>query len=206
MDNQGKIRTPKQKRSIEKKQLVKKTTRELMCSCGYHNITTNQIAKEANISIGSLYEYYSNKDAILEELLNDYFEELLDSKYQITEMIMKVISSADRKSSLTLMLRQQIASHRASAAFNRELHILYYSVPVVTKVCTDQKNMLRQMLYNALLVNKDDLKIDDIESATYLLMDQIDSMIDRVTFYPLPFDEERYISVGVTAICDYLFK
>src|SRR6202000_1755714 len=36
---------------------------------GYAAGTTNRIAEQARISIGSLYQYYPNKDAILAELL-----------------------------------------------------------------------------------------------------------------------------------------
>jgi len=41
---------------------------------GYAGGTTNRIAEQAGISIGSLYQYYPNKDAILVELLIEHIE------------------------------------------------------------------------------------------------------------------------------------
>ncbi|WP_329886931.1 TetR/AcrR family transcriptional regulator [Pseudoramibacter faecis] len=55
-----KTRIPKQKRSIARKRLIKKTALRLFSEKGYSNVSTNEIAKAANVSIGSLYSYFPN--------------------------------------------------------------------------------------------------------------------------------------------------
>lgn len=45
---------------------------------GYDGASTNRIAAEAGISPGSLYQYFPNKDAILEALVAEYTEQLFD--------------------------------------------------------------------------------------------------------------------------------
>jgi AcrR family transcriptional regulator len=44
---------------------------------GYPRATTNRIAEEAGISVGSLYQYFPSKDAIAVELLRRYRETLV---------------------------------------------------------------------------------------------------------------------------------
>jgi AcrR family transcriptional regulator len=44
---------------------------------GYPQATTNRIAAAAGISVGSLYQYFSSKDAIAVELLRRYRERLV---------------------------------------------------------------------------------------------------------------------------------
>ena len=42
---------------------------------GYVGTTTNHIAERAGVSIGSLYQYFPNKEAILAVLLEQHFDE-----------------------------------------------------------------------------------------------------------------------------------
>ena len=42
---------------------------------GYAHGTTNRIAAEAGLSVGSLYQYFPNKDAILVELVRAHIDE-----------------------------------------------------------------------------------------------------------------------------------
>ena len=72
-----KTRIPKQKRSIARKKLIKKTALGLFSEKGYANVSTNEIAKEANISIGSLYRYFPNKKEIYNELVDDLYSDVL---------------------------------------------------------------------------------------------------------------------------------
>ena len=69
MDNEKTVRQPKQKRSIQMKEKILSAAMQLICDMGFFETTTNEIAKAAGISIGSLYSYFSDKDTILAELL-----------------------------------------------------------------------------------------------------------------------------------------
>ncbi|AUA09036.1 HTH-type transcriptional repressor Bm3R1 [Streptomyces malaysiensis subsp. malaysiensis] len=51
------------------KQRILTAAAHVFAEYGYAAGTTNRIAERARISIGSLYQYYSNKDTILAELL-----------------------------------------------------------------------------------------------------------------------------------------
>ena len=44
---------------------------------GYHATTMEQIAREAEFSVGSLYNFFANKDALYEELIDSIAEEFL---------------------------------------------------------------------------------------------------------------------------------
>ena len=71
------MRIPKQKRSIEKKEAVKNAALELFSTGGYHKTTTNEIAKKAGVSIGTLYSYFPDKRAIYDELVGDLYRTTL---------------------------------------------------------------------------------------------------------------------------------
>ncbi|MEO0564558.1 MAG: TetR/AcrR family transcriptional regulator, partial [Chloroflexota bacterium] len=61
---------------------------DLLVEVGYADLTTNAIAEQAETSIGSLYQYFRNKDAVLEALASRYLDELnnlLDVFFGVTE-------------------------------------------------------------------------------------------------------------------------
>ena len=66
---------PRQSRSQQTVDLILDAAGDLFASVGYEAATTNAIAEKAGISIGSLYRYYPDKDAILKELAERYYRE-----------------------------------------------------------------------------------------------------------------------------------
>ncbi len=87
----------------EKKTLILRTALELFATEGYHISTISKIAKQAGISKGLIYNYYSSKEEVLEAVLKDGFlkmaetlipdDGLLDTKKEFAEMIDKVFES-----------------------------------------------------------------------------------------------------------------
>jgi AcrR family transcriptional regulator len=48
----------------------------LINEVGYEGITTSALAKQAGISVGSLYQFFANKDAVLQALAERYVEKM----------------------------------------------------------------------------------------------------------------------------------
>lgn len=61
-------KTPQQARSKRTRDEILEATTHLLNRKAYGEVSTNHIAKKTGISIGTLYKYYPNKDAILAEL------------------------------------------------------------------------------------------------------------------------------------------
>ncbi|WP_083971650.1 TetR/AcrR family transcriptional regulator [Actinoplanes awajinensis] len=61
-------RTPRQVRAELTRQRILAAAAHVFAEHGYAAGTTNRIAERAGVSIGSLYQYYPSKDAILVEL------------------------------------------------------------------------------------------------------------------------------------------
>ncbi len=205
MNKENKTRIPKQERSIKKKAAIREAALYLFCQEGYHKITTNQIAKTAGMSVGSLYEYYEDKESILIDILNSYFEDFLDNQNSITQLFRNGIKNPDKHQWIRFLIENLRKSHRSSLDFNRELHILYFSIPEVATICNSQKSILRTIVCESLLEIKDELIVKDVEAAAIIFLDILDSIIDRITLYPLQIEEEKVINEGIDAICRFLF-
>lgn len=69
-------RMPKQSRGQQRVEQILNAAARLVASEGYENVSTNAIAKEAETSIGSLYQFFPNKEAVYEALAARYVAEL----------------------------------------------------------------------------------------------------------------------------------
>lgn len=72
-----KRRIPKQDRSIQNRDKILDAGLKLFSEKGYYDTTTNEIAKVAGVSIGSLYSYFKDKDAIFLNILDKYHRRFL---------------------------------------------------------------------------------------------------------------------------------
>jgi AcrR family transcriptional regulator len=61
-------KTPQQARSKQTREDILEATTHLLNRKPFGEVSTNHIAKKTGISIGTLYKYYPNKDAILADL------------------------------------------------------------------------------------------------------------------------------------------
>lgn len=66
-------RTPLQERSAVTVDALLKATAQILVAEGYERATTNRVAERAGVSIGSLYQYFDNKEALVLELLRQHF-------------------------------------------------------------------------------------------------------------------------------------
>ncbi|XDD53834.1 TetR/AcrR family transcriptional regulator [Leptospira sp. WS4.C2] len=78
---------PQQKRSIERYQKIVDTAIELLGDVGYDDLTTDLIAEKSGISVGSIYQFFPNKESIIYShaescyfILHDHFFKLLDEE------------------------------------------------------------------------------------------------------------------------------
>jgi len=192
------IREPKQKRSIQKKQLVIDTAKELFCKNGYHNTTTNEIAKQAGLSIGTLYSYFADKETILLELLEQYNEYF----YKVFEFIdteeNTLLFKNDLRKWLYCLVDNLVKLHEPQKDFYRELESLYYSTPAVTAVMDMQNERVR--LKTLELMKKYQDGMEDVEAASIIIIDFTSVLVDRIVFKDNSVNRQRLIDMGVETL------
>jgi AcrR family transcriptional regulator len=70
-------RKPRQARSVVTVDAMLVASRTVLVEHGYAGFTTERVATVAGVSIGSLYEYFPSKDALLSELVEDFFQRMM---------------------------------------------------------------------------------------------------------------------------------
>ncbi|WUH98320.1 TetR/AcrR family transcriptional regulator [Spirillospora sp. NBC_00431] len=72
-------KTPKQQRAWQTRERILAAAAHVFAEHGYASGTTDRIAEHAGLSIGSLYQYFPNKDAILVALAGAHLDETADT-------------------------------------------------------------------------------------------------------------------------------
>jgi len=201
----GFIRQPKQIRSMETKEKILKTALRLFCENGFYKTTTNEIAKQAAVPIGSLYSYFKNKDMILLKILDDYNQDFIDKfdKLNIGENI--DLSQNDKKSWIKITIEMLIEIHEETKEFNLELQSLYHSMPEVYEIHNIHDLKIKERIIKEFEYFKDELKTTDLEVSAIITNDIISSIVDRIVFTNSPISRDRIINEGVDVIYKYLF-
>lgn len=71
-------RTPRQARSKARLALMLEAAERILVGDGVEALTTTRVAAEAKVSVGSLYQYLPDRDAIIDALATGYFARLED--------------------------------------------------------------------------------------------------------------------------------
>ena len=194
-------RVPMQKRAREKYDAVLDACTVVLAREGYNGTTTSNIANEAGVAIGSLYEYFPNKESI--------FSAYLESR--ISNMMEMILESPPTKKldSPEDAIRGLIHIAVKASQRNREiLRVLINEVPGVLDL-----PYLRDLeskwagLARALAQASDlDLSEKDVEIKTYILTNALYGFFIRSFFSPAEPDPEEVTEELVKLIVAYSSK
>lgn len=203
MEEKKKQRKP-QKRSQKTKEKILDVAYQLFGSKGYFKTTTNEIAKVADVSIGSLYSHYSDKETIFMEILDRYnlvFIHVLDELSRDMQLYL-----SDSKAWFRRLIGDLVEVHRNSKELNREIEILSYTKPEITEMRKAQRAKIHQIMYHFLCNENVKLKVTDIEASNIILMGLLDAIIEQIVFANHEVSDDRIIQAGVDAIFKFMVE
>lgn len=113
--------TPVRKKAIETRQRLLEKTVYMLGEKGYHNITVDEIAKEAGMSTGIAYRYFKNKKEMLLAALEYYFSNI----QEISDTEMNQLSAfSNLEEKLKYVLEQFYNIHMKYYGIHEELESL----------------------------------------------------------------------------------
>lgn len=106
-------RKPRQKRAQEKVALILEAAMRLLDKGGLASLTTNAVAETAGVSIGTLYQYFANKDAILDAL----------AEREMAELSQRVWSALKDQAEISTAQRIVHIIHAVTSSYGGRPHI-----------------------------------------------------------------------------------
>lgn len=195
------IRTPLQKRSIEKRNRIIDKGFELMCNNGYYNTNTAEIAKYAGVSTGIIYQYFNDKKDILIEGVKKYSNEIMFPIYMLIDENEKLPS--DLRAFFKKVIETNKKMHTASQRAHQELTALEHLDEDVDKIFKDSEVTFSNKLYN-LFVNNNFNK-ENLKEKTHLIVNLIDSLAHEEAYHKHPnLDYNKMEDIVIDSIINIL--
>jgi len=118
---------PRQARSRATVDAMLEAAAHVLVAQGYEGTTTARVAERAGASIGSLYQYFPNKEALVAALVERHAEELI----AVVEAAVSGPEAATLEGGFRALIRAGIDGHRLAPALHK---ILVEQVPRVGRV------------------------------------------------------------------------
>lgn len=198
MSYQAKI--PQQKRGKKTKKLIIETAIKLFSEKSYYNTNSNEISKEAGVSIGCFYTYFKDKKQLLLEAL-DYYNELIE-KGMKTEF---GIDIDNKEKAVYDLINNIFQSHKIFPKFHQEIAAMSVLDMDVKEYMARLDNTETKRICNVLSSFKDDIKVENIEAASVILYNAVEKTVHTILFSNIGITEELLKRELANMILKYLF-
>ncbi len=198
---------PKQSRSVRTKSIITSTAKKLFSEFGYYDVTTNKIAKEAGIPIGSIYNYFKDKKSILLALITSFNQELYDGTiHKFLDSELKIKSKKDALLFIHFAVSETLSSSHYKDPFYRIIHALQFTDQEVLQLSEEIREKEIAVITKILEGIQHFHLITNVELKAKL----IHSTIENVGLYMHPLgtslNSEELIEETAQMIFAYLFS
>jgi AcrR family transcriptional regulator len=175
-------------------------TARVLVRDGYDYASTNKIADTAGVSIGSLYQYFPSKEALVAAVIERHIGEMMDV---VRESLVRVaplpIAEAARE-----LVRVMIEAHRIEPKLHR---VLVEQIPRVgsleqiERVDEEAIKLVRAYLE----AHRDEIVVEDLDMASFLAVSCVEAMTHvAVLRRPDLLSEPRFIDEVAAMVVRYL--
>jgi AcrR family transcriptional regulator len=167
-------RDPKQLRSRAIVEAIVEAGRRILEADGPGALTTNHIAERAGVSIGSLYRYFPNKEAVIAAICET---ETRRDAAELKTAERWVIDHAPLREALAAIVDYQIGRHQRLVALGRDVYRARQGDFSLTSHlgCEEVVGHMRDLL----LRHRDAVRVRDLEQAAFLVARGLSAIVRR---------------------------
>ncbi len=177
MAEESKVRKPSQARSRATVEAILEGASQVLRAEGLEGCGTTKIAKRAGVSVGTLYQYFPNKEAVFDELI----DRLLDERAAARTAIIEATGDTDDVGAAVRSLMDQLlAIHMADPELQHQLH-RYEAVRGFTRLQKYEEEM-QGVVIRALHKHAARLRpLPDVPLAARVLVHAMTGVVERMS-------------------------
>jgi AcrR family transcriptional regulator len=157
--------------------LIEATARILVKE-GFDKASTNHIAEVAGVSVGSLYQYFPSKEALVAAVAERHQQVILQTvRGELAEVLSQPVEKAMRK-----LVAVAVKAHRVDPKLHRVLAEQIPRVGELEKLETfNRENFTLFRTY--LERHRDELRVDDLELASFVCVTSIEALTHNAVLH-----------------------
>ncbi|HKE14068.1 MAG TPA: TetR/AcrR family transcriptional regulator [Kofleriaceae bacterium] len=181
---------------------ILEATAHILVTEGYDRASTNKVAARAGVSIGSLYQYFPGKEALVAALLDRHVDRMGD----VLRAAFPRLAGAPVERAAVEVVRLMVAAHSVDPALHK---VFVEQVPRIGKLerVQDVEREMTGLVRAYLETRRDRLVVRDLDLAAYIVVGIVESLthaavLSRPDLLGEPFVEEvsavvvRYLTGG----------
>lgn len=145
---------------------------QVLVDIGYTKMTTTRVAKRAGVSVGTLYQYFADKEALARALWARHERQTFAAIAQATERTVGASVSERVESVLGAVLRAKAANADLTTALSATMTALDGSAHLSRIQANSQANVRAMLAAHA-----EELDVEDLELTVFLIVNAIEGVI-----------------------------
>ncbi len=171
-------RRPRQARAQATVDAIVKATACVLVEEGYDRASTNRIAHAAGVSIGSLYQYFPSKEALVAALVESHQSRMRDALDQALALgqSLAVSGAGSLDARARLVVRGMMAAYRIDPQLH---HVLCQEVPKVgeLKKVYGFEQHLAEVCRRELFIASERIRLNDVDRGVFLIVHAVPSVV-----------------------------
>jgi AcrR family transcriptional regulator len=168
---------------------------------GYHGASTNRIAAEADVSPGSVYQYFTDKDeivaVIVKRLIDDFTEEIAPTLRHVATLDPRTGVRTVLEAVLDVLERQDIL-----------LRALVDRVPAADheEALRPVRGRITDFIHHTLAAQREQLRHDDVDRIAWTILELTQHLPVRYVLDRPPIPREAFIEDLAQIVLDLAYS
>ena len=168
-------KAPRQSRSQATVTAILDATAHILLERGFAQTSTNAVAERAGVSVGSLYQYFSNKDELIAALHARHGEQMM----AVIQRALTKAMDATLDDALGGLIEATVEAHRVDADLHRVLEQQLGGTDMET-LHEEYVDVMEDRIIALLARHRDEITAPDLKLASYMLMNASHGLIHAV--------------------------
>lgn len=166
---------PRQSRSQATVTAILDATARILVERGFAAASTNAVAERAGVSVGSLYQYFPNKDALVSALQARHGEQMM----AVIQRALTKAMDATVADALAGLIQATVEAHGVDADLHRVLEEQLGSM-AVDALRNEYTDVMEDRIVALLARHRDEITAPDLKLAAFMLMHAAHGLIHAV--------------------------
>ncbi|AUX41145.1 TetR family transcriptional regulator [Sorangium cellulosum] len=191
---------PRQARSRFLVEAIIEAAARVFDAHGYDGANTNLVARTAGVSVGSVYQYFPDKDALVTALHERHVRQMLE----LLEQVDAAADGSSLREATEVLVQKSLDVHRTEPRLQRLLHA---DLPTLEqkRALSAASRAVFERTRHLLLRHRPEIVQPDLDLATYVVLRMFEELVHAAALDPPPGVEDGPLRRAIAdAIVGYL--
>lgn len=169
---------PRQERSRAMVETILAATARVLTREGFDKLSTNRVAEVAGVSVGSLYQYFPSKEALVAALVERHAEEML----AVLRGLVASAGAAPVEEATRAVVKALVEAHAVAPRLHR---VIMEQVPRTGRLgrLHGVEDEVMKMVRGYLEAHRDELAVPDLDTAAFVAVTAVEGLTHSAVIY-----------------------